>query len=126
MKKRKMMCLLLAGMMMFGLATGCISEQEQTNPSNDRSGVSEETTDYSDSESVTVDETAILEEEGLELVDGYYRFKETRTITVEMFDRGLDAGRTDPLESYWTKWVQNEVLDKHNIKVEFYLVPRWT
>jgi len=70
----------------------------------------------------------MLDEEGLEFVEetGLYRFKDTRKISVELFDRGLDDGRTKPETSYWSKWIQFHVLKDLNIEVEFDLIPRWT
>lgn len=70
---------------------------------------------------------SFLDENGLEYVPekDTYRFKETRTISVEVFDRGLDNGKTKPEDNEWAKWIQQGVLDEHNIKVEFHPVDRW-
>ncbi|MDR0948053.1 MAG: sugar ABC transporter substrate-binding protein [Lachnospiraceae bacterium] len=67
-----------------------------------------------------------LDEVGLELVDGKYRFKEMKEITVEIFDRGQDDGKTTPENNYWTDWIKEGVLEDHNISVTFVAVPRWT
>ena len=58
-----------------------------------------------------------------ELVDG--KFAETRTITVEIFDRGNDGG-SDPTNNNFTKWIQEQMLEKYNVQVEYQKVPRWT
>ena len=58
-----------------------------------------------------------------ELVEG--KFPETKTITVEIFDRGNDGG-SDPTNNNWTKYIQDNMLEKYNVKVEYQKVPRWT
>jgi putative aldouronate transport system substrate-binding protein len=47
-------------------------------------------------------------------------------ITVEVFDRGTDGGKTDPINNAWTKWIQEKVLKEENIQVTFVPVSRWT
>lgn len=58
-----------------------------------------------------------------ELVDG--RFAETRTITVEVYDRGNDGG-SDPTNNMYTEYIKQGMLADHNVQVEFVSVPRWT
>ena len=58
-----------------------------------------------------------------ELVDG--KFAETRTITVEIFDRSNDGG-TDPTNNKFTDFIKAGMLEKYNVAVEFIRVPRWT
>jgi putative aldouronate transport system substrate-binding protein len=45
-------------------------------------------------------------------------------ITVEVFNRGTDGGRTDPTNNNWTKWIQEKILKEENIKVTFVSIPR--
>ncbi|MDR0396567.1 MAG: extracellular solute-binding protein [Oscillospiraceae bacterium] len=72
-------------------------------------------------------DSALLAEAGLEIgSDGAYRFTETRKITVEIFDRGLDNGKTPAHDNLWTQWIHDSVLEKHNIEVEFQPVDRWS
>jgi hypothetical protein len=47
----------------------------------------------SSGDAVAINNT-VLAELGLEQVNGMYRFKQTQSITVEVFDRGLDGGRS--------------------------------
>jgi putative aldouronate transport system substrate-binding protein len=47
------------------------------------------------------------------------------TITVEVFDRGTDGGKTDPINNEWTKWIKEKLLKDENIAVEFVAIPRW-
>ena len=58
-----------------------------------------------------------------ELVDG--KFAETRQITVEIYDRGNDGG-SDPENNDYTRWIQEQMLEKHNVEVTYQKVPRWT
>ncbi len=58
-----------------------------------------------------------------ELVDG--KFAETRTITVEVYDRGNDGG-SDPTNNMYTEYIKQGMLADHNVQVEFVSVPRWT
>jgi putative aldouronate transport system substrate-binding protein len=46
------------------------------------------------------------------------------SISVEVFDRGTDGGRTDPTNNNWTKWIQEKILKEENIAVTFVAVPR--
>ncbi|GHV35365.1 hypothetical protein AGMMS4952_27660 [Spirochaetia bacterium] len=45
-------------------------------------------------------------------------------ISVEIYDRGTDGGKTDPTNNQWTKWIKEKVLADENIEVEFVPVPR--
>ncbi|MDR2069805.1 MAG: extracellular solute-binding protein [Treponema sp.] len=51
--------------------------------------------------------------------------KETVEITVEVFDRGTDGGKSDPAKNNWTDWIQKKLLEDENIKVTFVPVSRW-
>ncbi|MCL2479906.1 MAG: extracellular solute-binding protein, partial [Treponema sp.] len=46
------------------------------------------------------------------------------TITVEVFDRGTDGGRSDPTNNNWTDWIKQKVLKDENINVSFVSIPR--
>jgi putative aldouronate transport system substrate-binding protein len=69
---------------------------------------------------------AVLNELGLVRSGNSYRFKETKSITVEVFDRGLDGGRSKPEDNFYTKWIKAGILRDHNIAVTFKPVGRWT
>jgi putative aldouronate transport system substrate-binding protein len=47
-------------------------------------------------------------------------------ITVEVFDRGTDGGRTLAYDNAYTKWIHDKVLKDLNIDVSFLPVGRWT
>jgi putative aldouronate transport system substrate-binding protein len=45
-------------------------------------------------------------------------------ITVEVFDRGTDGGRSDPTDNNYTRWIREKLLKDENIKVTFSAIPR--
>jgi|LSQX01.1.fsa_nt_gb putative aldouronate transport system substrate-binding protein len=44
-------------------------------------------------------------------------------LRVEIFDRATQGG-SDPTNNYWTDWIKEKMLAKHNIEVSFESVPR--
>jgi putative aldouronate transport system substrate-binding protein len=46
-------------------------------------------------------------------------------ITVEIFDRGTDGGKSNPVKNNWTDWIQKKVLEDENIGLTFVPIPRW-
>jgi len=46
------------------------------------------------------------------------------SIKVEVFDRGTDGGKTNPINNKWTDWIKEKLLADENILVEFIPVPR--
>ena len=58
-----------------------------------------------------------------ELTDG--KFAETKHITVEVYDRGIDGG-SDVTNNMYTEYIKKGMLEDHNVEVEFVAVPRWT
>lgn len=53
------------------------------------------------------------------------KFKETKKITVEVFDRANDGG-SKPEDNVYTKFIKEGMLRDHNVEVTFKPVPRWT
>jgi putative aldouronate transport system substrate-binding protein len=47
-----------------------------------------------------------------------------QSITIEVFDRGTDGGKTNPVNNVWTDWIKKKVLQDENIIVTFVAVPR--
>ena len=52
------------------------------------------------------------------------KFAEKRHITVELYDRNVDGG-TEAGNNAWTQWIQQQMLDRYNVEVEFITVSRW-
>ncbi|MDR1802662.1 MAG: sugar ABC transporter substrate-binding protein, partial [Treponema sp.] len=50
----------------------------------------------------------------------------TQRITVEVFDRGTDGGRSQANNNAWTQWIQEKVRRDLNIEVTFIPVGRWS
>jgi len=46
------------------------------------------------------------------------------TITVEVFDRGTDGGKTNPINNAWTDWIKQKLLKDEGISVTFVSIPR--
>jgi len=46
-------------------------------------------------------------------------------LTVEIFDRGTDGGRSLAYDNAWTKWIKEKALKDLNIEVTFVPVSRW-
>ncbi len=53
------------------------------------------------------------------------RFKTTRHITVEVYDRS-NPGGSPPEDNFYTDFIKEGVLRDHNVAVTFVPVPRWT
>lgn len=58
-----------------------------------------------------------------EIVNG--RFVNTKSITVEIYDRG-NPGGSDPEDNFYTDFIKEGMLRDHNVEVNFVSVPRWT
>jgi putative aldouronate transport system substrate-binding protein len=69
---------------------------------------------------------AVLSQLGLTRSGTSYRFNTTKSITVEVFDRGLDGGKSKPEDNFYTNWIKQGLLRDHNIAVTFKPVGRWT
>lgn len=117
--KKKLISVLLAGAMVLSLAA-CGGQQSAPAESSTDAAEATETTDAADSSDAAADAS---DPTGGELVDG--KFTETRTIVVEVYDRGNDGG-SDPTNNAYTKYIQEGMLADHNVQVEFKAVPRWT
>ncbi|MDR1641835.1 MAG: extracellular solute-binding protein [Clostridiales bacterium] len=58
-------------------------------------------------------------------LDANLRFTETRNITVEVYNRNNDGG-TKPEDNFYTDYVKEKMLEKHNVAVTYIPVSRWT
>ena len=112
--KKKVLSILLAGAMVMSMAA-CGGDSGN----NQSSAGSSAGTSTSSGGSTAVD----AGNASGELVDG--KFAETRTITVEVYDRGNDGG-SDPTNNMYTEYIKQGMLADHNVQVEFVSVPRWT
>ncbi len=117
--KKKLLSVLLATSMVASLAA-CGSSETATDTTSSETATEETASESDAAESKTAAEGSASSSE---LVDG--KFAETRHITVEVYDRGNDGG-SDPTNNMYTKYIQDQMLEQHNVEVEFVKVPRWT
>ena len=106
---KKLISILMLSVMVTTVFSGCGKKPANTETANT-------------SEVKENDETKV-EVDNAELVDG--KFKETRKITVEVFDRGNEGG-TKPEDNVYTNYIKEGMLRDHNVEVTFVAVPRWT
>jgi putative aldouronate transport system substrate-binding protein len=108
--KRKWLSLLLACIMVFSVLGGCKAKTEEPAISE------QETATTAPTKAPEAEATAAPTEEAK---------PEYSEITVEVFDRGTDGGKTDPTNNYYTDWIKQKVLEDLNIGVTFVAVSRW-
>lgn len=122
--KKKFLAVLVACAMTLSLAACGSDNSGTTAPASDgsQSTSGAETTAPSNNDAAG-NETAAADPTNGEVVDG--RFVETRQISVEVYDRGNDGG-SDPTNNMYTQWIKDQMLELHNVEVEFVKVPRWT
>lgn len=126
--KKKLLSVLLAGSMVLSLVA--CGNGDSGNETQDSSRTTDTATeapadaaqDTTEEETPAAEDTVADPTNG-EVVDG--KFVDTRKITVEVYDRGNDDG-SDPTNNNYTKWIKEQMLERHNVEVEFVAVPRWT
>ncbi len=120
--KKKVLSMLLASAMALSIVA-CGQEGGGAAPADTQTGSG----DAAQTETQTQTEsgsTETTEAQGSsELVDG--KFAETRSITVEVYDRGNDGG-SDPENNMYTEYIKKGMLEEHNVDVTFKKVGRWT
>ena len=98
------------------------SGNSSPSPNSSNNGASNSGSDGSGNSDAGGSADSRLEKWGL---DENLRFKETRKIRVEVYDRGNDGG-TPPENNFYTNYIKEGMLRDHNVEVEFVPVPRWT
>ena len=102
--KRKVLSLVLACFMLVAVLTACANKTDVETPA----------------ESTPAESTPAESEGPAESTPPEYS-----EITVEIFDRGTDGGKTDCTDNYYTDWIKEKVLADENIGVTFQAVSRW-
>ena len=126
MKKNKLWLFLSIFVLAFFVLAACDDDPDvdddngtvETGDNGETDGETDHETDESgesDADESTADEFG-LDENG--------RFIEQRTISVALWDRN-DERIPDFSESYWADWVAEQMLEEHNIVIEWQPVPRW-
>ncbi len=113
--KKKLLSVVLAAAMTLSVAACGKTEPATTQPSEPATS---QTSTGSDTTPAT---PAGPDARGMQ--DG--KFVETRHISVELYDRNVDGG-TEAGNNAWTKWIQQQMLDRYNVEVEFITVGRWS
>ena len=101
---RKLICIAMAAMLSVTMLAGCSGGGATSAASSDTPAASAESGDSS-------------AEAGAEASG------ERTTLRVEVFDRAVQGG-SDPTNNHWTKWIAEQMLQRHNIDVQFVSVPR--
>ena len=105
--KKRVFSLMLVCVMLVSILGGCKKETAPTDTTN---------AEPTSAPAATTDAPAATEAPAL---------PEYSEITVEIFDRGTDAGKTDAADNYYTKWIQDKALAELNLGVKFVKVSRW-
>jgi putative aldouronate transport system substrate-binding protein len=103
--KGKILSLALAGMMLFAALAGCTAPTPTP--------------------AAATNAPAVATEKPTEAPPTEPPKPELSDIAVEIFDRGTDGGRTDPVNNYYTNWVKEKLLKDENINITFKAVSRW-
>lgn len=113
--KRKLLSFILASMMIVSVLGGCKAENDDDQtPAEDEGSKVTEAPEKADDEDVAAPEEVVTDEK-----------PEYSEITVEIFDRGTDGGKTDPTNNYYTDWIKAKALEELNLGVTFVAVSRW-
>ena len=120
--KRKLLSFILVFAMIITVFSGCGAKEKnesETANQGDNSTTNAPTAVPDDStaanSSTEADDKSTAEEEKPEYSE----------ITVEIFDRGTDGGKTDPTNNYYTDWIKTKCLEELNLGVTFVAVSRW-
>jgi putative aldouronate transport system substrate-binding protein len=101
----------MASVMAAGLMAGCSGKKEETSASKDSKA--EETKKTEDTKSG---------ESGKSYTDYSKGFPEKVTIKIPVYDRGFEGW--DPVNNYYTQWIQKEFGDKYNVNVQYVAINR--
>ena len=118
--KKKLLSVVLAASMMLSLAACGDKPADTQSQSTDNQSTTTTTTTTTTDSTPAATETTGPDERGMQ--DG--KFVETRHITVELYDRNVDGG-TEAGNNAWTQWIQQQMLERYNVEVEFVTVSRW-
>lgn len=111
---KKIFAMSMASAMAMSMLAGCTSNED-----------SGKTTDNTKAEGTNATETkGETKEETKEFVDYSKGFEETVTIEIPVYERGWEGW--DPTDNFWSKWIQENMLEKYNIQVNFTKIGRST
>lgn len=99
----------MAAVMAAGLLTGCSGKKEETVSDGTKSGTEE-----------TKKAGGTVKKEGY--TDYSQGFPENVTIKIPVYDRGFEGW--DPVNNYYTKWIQKSFGDKYNVTIQYIAINR--
>jgi putative aldouronate transport system substrate-binding protein len=102
----------LASVMAAGVLSGCGAKKE----------VSASTANDKEEGETNKTEEAKAETGGNEFTDYSKGFPEKVTIKIPVYDRGFEGW--DPVNNYYTRWIQKEFGDKYNVTVQYVAINR--
>lgn len=105
--KKKLLSILLISVLIVSVLGGCGTKNDDKTDSGNKA---------------PTQDPGKQDNDGQPVVDDKPEYSE---VTVEIFDRGTDAGKTDPTNNYYTNWIKEKVLEELNIGVKFVAVSRW-
>ena len=114
--KKKILAAVLAAAMVLTMAA-CGGDTTSASASNPTPAAS------TDSTAASTDDVDPNAPDARGMING--KFAETRHISVELYDRNVDGG-TEAGNNAWTQWIQQQMLDRYNVEVEFVTVSRWS
>lgn len=118
---RKIWVLAMSGVLAMSALTGCGEEEtivkrvKNDNTATEESKIEQADSDENDKESSADEEVAE--------VDGWTAFEDNVTLTIPVYDRGVE-GVPAIGENYWESWVQENFGDKYNITMEYVPITR--
>lgn len=116
---QKTMATALVGAMALGTLTACGSDDGGKTFTDAAASAA---TESKPAESSAAESTAATEE-AVAGIEGWEAFAENVTLTIPVYDRGVE-GVPAIGENYWETWVQENFGDKYNITVEFEPITR--
>lgn len=119
--KKAMSVLLVCGMVLTSFAACGSKENKETDSTKSESSNASSSSDAK-TEDTKNEDAATSDSNNSELVDG--KFKETRKIRVEVYNRSNDGGSA-PENNVFTNYIKEGMLRDHNVEVEFVPVQRW-
>ncbi|MCL1988489.1 MAG: hypothetical protein FWG64_11060 [Firmicutes bacterium] len=116
---KRTILILAFSFLMLGLVAACATD-DTTAPAPAQGGAATGDTAAAGGDTAAAVETV----SGRDRLDANRRFTEPAHISVALWDRSHER-IPNFAESYWAEWVQAQILEDHNIVVEWVPVPRW-
>ena len=106
---------LLALLLSLGILSGC-TDSSAKDDKETTTGTTQKK-DSRESSAATEDGTEVSKEENAKPSGA------ATVLKVEVFDRAITGG-SDPTNNFWTKWINEQMIERHNIEVQFVSIPR--